>query len=249
MTLVNLLRKKLKSILSHYLTSMKISVIIPAYNEEDYIAKTLESLMKQTVMPNEIIVVDNNCKDKTATIAKKFGVKVVTEKKQGMIHARNKGFDSARYELIARCDSDVILPTDWIQKILKNFETRKIDALSGPVIYYDSFLKHTKSIPSRVYLKGLSLITGGRKYLVGPNMILTQKIWKRAKPEVTLTDASVHEDVDLSLSILRVGGIIGQDKTLVIKTSSRRIASSPNSFFLEYPMRMIKTFQHNKKKA
>lgn len=228
---------------------MKISVIIPAYNEEKYIAKTLESLMKQSVIPDEIIVVDNNSKDKTASIAKEFGAKVVSEKKQGMIHARNKGFDSAKYELIARCDSDVILPPNWIKKILKNFETRDIDALSGPVIYYDSFLRHTGSMPSRIYLKGLSLITSGRKYLVGPNMILTQKIWKKTKPEVTLTDSRVHEDVDLSLSILRVGGVIGHDKTLVVKTSSRRMGSSPNSFFLEYPMRMIKTFQYNKKKA
>lgn len=49
---------------------MKVSVIIPAYNEEKYIGKLLRSLNNQTIKANEIVVVDNNCKDKTAVIAK-----------------------------------------------------------------------------------------------------------------------------------------------------------------------------------
>lgn len=227
---------------------MKISVIIPAYNEEDYIGKTLDSINSQTVLPNEVIVIDNNCTDDTISIAKSLGASIVKESKQGMINARNKGFNTAKFNLIARCDADVILPNDWIEKIIKNFSSRKIDALSGPVIYYDSFLQYTTTFPSRIYLKILSLMTHGNQYLVGPNMIITKKIWRKVRSQVSLKDSSVHEDIDLSLNILRVGGKIGHDNSLAIKTSSRRIAHRPDSFFFEYPIRMIKTFLLNKKK-
>lgn len=225
---------------------MKVSVIIPAYNEEKYISKVLESLMNQTVRPDEIIVVDNNCQDKTAAIAKKFGATVITEKKQGITPARNKGFDSAKFEILARCDADVILPKDWIAKIIKDFKKGDIDALSGPVIYYDSVLKHVSTVPSRVYLEALRFSTGGNRCLIGMNMILTQKIWKKVKKYVTLEDSRVHEDVDISLKILKVGGKIGYDNSLVVKASSRRMVSKPGSFFLEYPIRMLKTFLANR---
>ena len=56
---------------------MKVSVVIPVYNEEKYIKNCLESLMKQEEKPDEIIVVDNNCTDETINIVKKYnGIKI-----------------------------------------------------------------------------------------------------------------------------------------------------------------------------
>ena len=63
--------------------SPAISVVIPAFNEEKYLPACLEALKKQTFKNYELIVVDNNSTDKTAQIAKKFGARVVKEKKQG----------------------------------------------------------------------------------------------------------------------------------------------------------------------
>jgi len=226
---------------------MKVSVIIPAYNEEAYIGKTLQSLKDQTLSPQEVIVVDNNSKDKTASIAKKYGATVISEKKQGMIHARNCGFDSAQYAIIARCDADVILPRDWIQKIVQAFETKNIEGLSGPVVYYDSYIKTKSPLPSQAYFWILKLITGGNRYLVGMNMIITKKIWMKVKSHVILDDTKVHEDIDLSMKILKAGGIISHDKTLIVRASARRIIKRPWSFFIEYPFRMAKTFWYNRK--
>jgi len=62
---------------------MKISVVIPAYNEEKLLKKTLESIRDQIEKPFEIIVVDNNSTDKTAQVAKKMGAIVIKEVKQG----------------------------------------------------------------------------------------------------------------------------------------------------------------------
>ncbi|HSW98193.1 MAG TPA: glycosyltransferase family A protein [Candidatus Saccharimonadales bacterium] len=106
---------------------MKVSVIIPVYNEEAYIHACLESVINQKEPADEIIVVDNNSIDNTPTIAKAFPeVKIVKEAKQGMIPARNKGFNSAKYEIIAKIDADTRVSPDWIQRIKKNFQDESI---------------------------------------------------------------------------------------------------------------------------
>lgn len=225
---------------------MKISIIIPTFNEEKYIEKCLKSIISQTISANEIIVIDNNSTDKTKIISDKLKVNVIKERKQGMIHARNKGFNAAKHEIIARCDADCIVPKDWVEKILKNFANGGIDALSGPVVYHDSFLKSASIHPSHLYLESLRLFSKGNRYLVGPNMAITKNIWDKVKNFVNLDDSKVHEDIDLSLKIVKVGGKIGYDNTLIVKSSSRRILKRPESFFLEYPARFVKTFLINK---
>src|ERR1035437_9820650 len=89
---------------------MKVSVVIPAYNEEKYIGACLDSLMDQKEKPDEIIVVNNNSTDNTAKIVKKYPVRLINEEQQGMIPARNRGFNEAKFEIIARTDADTILP-------------------------------------------------------------------------------------------------------------------------------------------
>jgi len=224
---------------------MKVSVVIPAYNEEKFIGRCLGSVIGQSVKADEVIVVDNNSTDKTAEIAKRFHVKIVKEKIQGMIHARNLGFDKAKYNIIARCDADVIVPHDWIERIKKNFEKGGIDALSGPISYYDSKIVSKSTKASEIYLGSLRIFSNGKNYLVGPNMSLTREVWEKIKDKVSLRDSDVHEDIDLSLKIHKAGGTIGYDKTLVVKSSARRIVKHPESFFFEYPQRFIKTFLLN----
>ena len=59
---------------------MKVSLIIPAYNEEKYIIGCLDSITKQKIMPDEVIVVNNNCSDSTLSIVKRYSfVKIVNE--------------------------------------------------------------------------------------------------------------------------------------------------------------------------
>jgi hypothetical protein len=77
-------------------------------------------------------------------------------------------------------------------------------------------------------------------------MIITKKIWIKVKKYVHLNDSKVHEDLDLSLNLNKIGAKIGYDRTLAVKTSSRRIIKNPYSFFFEYPLRMLKTFWVNR---
>jgi glycosyltransferase involved in cell wall biosynthesis len=222
---------------------MRVSVVIPVFNEEKYIKGCLDSLMKQEEKPDEIIIVDNNCTDSTIKVAKEYQVKIVKEKKQGTIYARNAGFNAAKYDIIARCDADTILPADWIKKIKENFENKKIDALCGTIIFYDYWFFKQTSLPVGLFIKSMKLIL--KHYiLAGPNMLLTKKTWEKVKKEVCLDGKKVHEDIDLSIHIAKYGQI-GFDPTLFVYASGRRIENNPLSFFIEYPWRLIKTLKTN----
>jgi len=223
---------------------MKISVVIPVYNEEKYIETCLKAIVDQTVPADEIIIVDNNCTDNTITIAKKFPVKIIKERRQGMIQARNRGFDAAKFGLISRTDADSIIPKDWLQKIRKNFREEEIDALTGPIIFYD--LPFKSDLPAVSFLKLMKFVQRGST-LIGPNMALTKKIWRKVRNKVCLDDKKVHEDIDLALNILLAKGRIKYDYSLVVKISGRRIKNNPASYFIEYPIRTIKTIQKYKK--
>lgn len=220
---------------------MKISVVIPVYNEEKYIASCLQSIVSQIEKPDEIIIVDNNCTDKTAEIAKKFGVKIIREKKQGIIPARNAGFDAAKYEIIARTDADVILPFDWISKIKEHFKDPNLGALSGPAAYSN------KPILSEVSRAGTFLVFSaigflfGQKMLAGPNMILRKSLWEKIKDDVCLSDKEVHEDIDFSIHAAKIAKI-KYDWNFCIRTTRGRWVK----IFTEYIVRLMKMFVFHK---
>ena len=222
---------------------MKVSVVVLAHNEEKYIEKCLQSLIDQEEKPDEIIVVDNNSKDRTIEVCKKFPVRIVSEKTPGIIAARNKGFNSALYDIVARCDADSIAPSDWIKKIKENFSINNIVALSGPVSFYDLPVKSTlfsnsySTVAKRIYKKHV---------LLGANMALRKSTWSKIKKEAAAKDHHVHEDVDITMLVGKVGNI-GFDKKMVMPTSARRMKRRPHSFFVQYPVRLLKTYRRHSK--
>ena len=224
---------------------MRVSVIVPAYNEEKYIASCLKAIVDQTTPADEIIVVNNNSTDATAEIVATFPqVTLINEPKQGMIPARNKGFDTAIGDIIARTDADTKVPNDWVEKIKKRFtEDPDLQALSGPARF--------EALPKAVQPKNwLTVIAFNATYrrtthhdvLFGPNMAIRKSMWKIVKNEVCLDDKIVHEDMDLALHIGKKGKILF-DETLVVISSLRRWKKLTP--YIEYPYRYMRTIQHH----
>jgi glycosyltransferase involved in cell wall biosynthesis len=122
---------------------MKISFVIPAYNEEFYLGKCLKAILaqlnKRPDIESEIIVVNNASTDKTRDIALSFGcVKVIDEAKKGLVSARTAGYKAATGDLIANIDADTVMPDGWLDKVCELFsQDEEMGALSGPFIYYD----------------------------------------------------------------------------------------------------------------
>ncbi|MFA6459417.1 MAG: glycosyltransferase family 2 protein [Candidatus Paceibacterota bacterium] len=123
------------------MSSPKISLIIPAFNEEKYIGPCLEYALKCSSEGKlyEIIVVDNKSTDHTKKIAESFvGVKVVSEQEKGVTRARQRGYKESKGDILAFIDADTRMEKGWIEKIVKEFsQDPHLACLSGPYTYYD----------------------------------------------------------------------------------------------------------------
>ena len=231
--------------------SLSLSVVIPVYNEEKYLRKCLESLMRQSVKPDEILIVDNNSTDNTVAIAKEYPVKVIHEKKQGITPARNKGFNEAHSDIIARTDADTILPTNWVKRIKKSFANEQIVGVSGPAAFYDlpTIMKKTRLQTKNASLKLIivynSIVRQILKHncLYGPNFAIRKSAWDKIKNSVCMDDTKVHEDIDLAMHIAALGKIKFL-QSLSVKTSARRW-KKPEAY-IEYLYRGIKSIQAHK---
>lgn len=221
---------------------MKVSVVIPVHNEEAYIESCINALLDQTRPADEIIVVDNNCTDATVDIASKYPqITIIHEPIQGITPARNAGYSAARGDIIARTDADCRPPRGWLRRIEQDFIREDIDAVTGPLRYYELSRKNV----SQLFDSYATMMRRILEYplLHGPSAAITRDIWNKVKKDVCLDDNEVHEDYDLSIHIHKAGGTIKYDPLLVMKTSGRRIMKDPLAFFVEYPMRAAKTIR------
>ena len=186
---------------------MKVSIIIPAFNEEKYIEKTIFAVKSQNYFDIEIIVVDNGCTDKTVAISQAFGARVLKEKKKGISHARNKGARMAKGDVLCFVDADGMLSEAWSASARKSLKKSNISVVVGINIFthekVNKFLLYNgytifgysglilfKSILGNLYLSGNNMAIKRRVFwlmkgfdpVVGEDYWLSRKFWKlRAK--------------------------------------------------------------------
>jgi glycosyltransferase involved in cell wall biosynthesis len=122
---------------------MKLSIIIPAFNEENYLPATLETIRKALEaieIPSEIIAVDNESTDKTAKIAANSGAKVISEKIHNIGRVRNAGARAASGDILIFVDADTLVPATLLKKIVEAMKAEK--CFGGAVsVEYGEFQK------------------------------------------------------------------------------------------------------------
>ncbi|WLD23443.1 glycosyltransferase family 2 protein [Flavobacterium dauae] len=130
---------------------MKIYCVIPTYNEEAFIAQTLHSLVQQTVVPDKIVVVNDNSTDRTAEIIADFEQKYAnisqvfneSENKHlpgsKVIRAFNKGFETLDdlFDIIVKLDADLILPPNYFERIIETFNKNNQIGMVGGFAYIE----------------------------------------------------------------------------------------------------------------
>ncbi|OSC37531.1 glycosyltransferase [Mycobacterium decipiens] len=226
-----------------------VTIVIPAYNEERFIAKCLESCIDQTSAPDEIIVVNNKSTDDTVSIVRRIqaenphiDIRLLEQSTfQGIAPTRNCGFDDARSEVIGRIDADSIVANDWVATIRQCFADPAIDAATGPVVYYDMPLrgpvfKLDDTVRQRMHRKAKD-----QRFLLGANMALRASAW-RAVRHLTRLDLEdrLHEDIDLAVTLFKNNFEILYEPALVAGMSGRRVECAPRDFY-RYATRYIRT--------
>jgi glycosyltransferase involved in cell wall biosynthesis len=111
----------------------KISAHIPAYNVSEYLAATIEGLLSQTHPFDEILIIDDGSKDNSAEIASRYPQVTLIRHPQnkGLAAARNTAFHSARNELVASVDADVVADPNWIATLLPHMNDPKVAGAGG----------------------------------------------------------------------------------------------------------------------
>jgi glycosyltransferase involved in cell wall biosynthesis len=107
---------------------LKISVVIPCYNEEDGIRHTIGMLPSCV---DEIVVVDNNSTDRTSEVAKSLGARVVFEKRKGYGAAYKAGLPAVTGDITVTLDGDGTYPANQIAELVDHLEDRKLDFISA----------------------------------------------------------------------------------------------------------------------
>ncbi len=197
---------------------MKISFVIPAYNEEILIAVCLSAIEKEIARnkgdwETEIIVVNNASTDRTKEIAASFsGVQVVDETRKGLVWARRAGDIAASGDLIANIDADTIMPVGWLRKVLDEFtKDPQLLALSGPHKYPEASIL-TRIISHIFYLFGYifdqvnDFLFHKGSMLQGGNFVLRKNVMK----EIGGFDTNIEfygEDTNIGRRIRRIGKV------------------------------------------
>ena len=208
---------------------MKISIVIPAFNEEKWISGTLEALLLQDYKDFEVIVVDNNSTDATSRVVSGYpNVRLLLEKRAGVQYAREAGRLEARGEIIVNLDADCIVTKDWITKAIKYFDDPQVVAVSGPYDYYDAspFLRVFFTVIQRVVYKTLHFI-GSKIFhrggvLTGGNVFIRSSSLKKIGGYNT-SIAFYGDDTDTGNRLLTLGKVLYKND-LCVKSSSRRFS-------------------------
>ncbi len=217
---------------------LTLSIVIPVYNEERYLEDCLGSIARQTESPDEVIVIDNNSSDRTAKIAKHYSfVRLLSEHRQGVVFARNRGFDSARSVLIGRVDGDTILSQNWVKDVKKFYKTEgspKFFALTSPSYFRNHLGSFWYAMHRITYFWPARLLLG-HTTLVGSNMVISRKLWCEVKDSVCLR-GNMHEDMDLSHHVARTGTQIRFCSKFKASIVARKMAT--RVFY--YPIMMLR---------
>jgi glycosyltransferase involved in cell wall biosynthesis len=211
-----------------------ISVVVPAYNEEKYLPKTLEALKNQDFDKTyEIIVVNNNSTDNTEAVARSFNARIINEKKQGLILAKQAGCKRARGKIIAVLNVDCIPPCSWLHIINQVLNDPKTVAVTGWYHLPNApwWAKAHQAIGLQ-FIKLWQLCTKNSPLILAGNVAFKNTYFKKIGGYDTRY-TSAADEIKLRNDLKKLG-CIRYDERLDVTRSARRFKSGSYHYFIEY---------------
>ncbi|MDD2852250.1 MAG: glycosyltransferase [Desulfuromonadaceae bacterium] len=219
----------------------KVSVIIPAFNEDRYIGECLSSVISLEYPKDklEIIVVDNGSTDNTNSIARGYPVKLIEKPGVKVGAVRNAGFAESTGEILAFTDADCIVPKQWLEDALVFLFRSGIGAVGGGCL-----VKENGTWLEKAWVSGQGSETLITKYLPGANFIVSREVFCECGGFDEVLSAG--EDDKLSIAITSKGFQLlslkqcfvihqGYPKS-VLEITKRQIWHSKNSIDITNPL-------------
>ncbi len=183
---------------------LTVSVVIPVLDDAENLQRCLDALARQTLAPDEIVVVDNGSRDDSAGVARRSGARVVRELRPGIPAASAGGYDAATRDVIARLDADCVPTPTWIAELAATLTAHpEVTAVTGPARFHDG-PRALRRVGARLYLFAYfgSLTPAlGHVPLFGSNFALRRDAWLQVRDDVHRTDTELHDDLDLSFHL------------------------------------------------
>ena len=177
-----------------------ISLYIPAYNAEKTIEKSLESVLQQTLIPKEIIVINDCSTDRTLSLLKNFNqIKIINNiKNYGLAKSRNIALKCSKYDFLASIDSDVVCEKKWLEILFNTMKEKKVDLIGGKLI--DKYIEEPANHWRSYYLKqnwGNEQVKNPQ-FIFGANSLLNKKKIKNLDIKYNEAFRTNGEDVNFS---------------------------------------------------
>ncbi|HVS58597.1 MAG TPA: glycosyltransferase, partial [Candidatus Saccharimonadales bacterium] len=203
-----------------------VSVVVPAYNEEAVLAKTVSSLLRSRYRRIEVLIVDDGSKDATWKVARKLAkrpkVRAFRKRNGGKARALNFGIKKARGDIVVGIDADTIFPPQTIGKLVRHFADPAVGAVAGAVKVgnIQNALSRWQSLD---YTVGI-YIERNAQTLLGAVMIVPGACgaWRKEaiKKARGYSSSTLAEDFDLTLAIHSLGYKVLQDNQALAYTEA-----------------------------
>ena len=177
-----------------------ISLYIPAFNAEKTIEKSIESILQQTLIPKEIIVINDCSTDKTLRILKNFNqIKIINNNiNSGLAKSRNIALEHSKYDFLASIDSDVVCKKNWLETLFNTMKEKKVDLIGGKLI--DKYIEEPANHWRSYYLRqnwGDKQINNPQ-FIFGANSLLNKRRIKNLDIKYNENFRTNGEDVNFS---------------------------------------------------
>ena len=231
---------------------MKISFVVPAYNEQVLLPQSLTAIRDEIARAGqvlgrdaEIIVVNNASTDRTREVAEAIeGVQVVDEPCKGLVQARWCGFSHSTGELIANIDADTIIPPGWLAEVLRQFSTKpKLVGLSGPYTYYGVPVKVNLVVAAYyraawlAYIINQYLLNVGAMLQGGNFVVKREAMLKLGNPDLRFS--FYGEDTDMANRLSKVGRVVFTFRLPAHSSGRRLVGEGVFTIGLRYTMNFL----------
>lgn len=216
----------------------EVSIVISTYNRSQMLARAIESMLKQQAsVTYELVVVDNNCTDDTAQVVKQYAnespiLRYIFEAKQGVSYGRNAGIAAAHADLIAFTDDDVLVESNWVERVKAVFDAEPDHGCIGGRVLpiwprpEPTWLNRSHWSPLALldYGEAQTMDANHRKCLVTANMSARRSVFEQIgyfSPQFQKTKGSTCavEDRELQERYWKAGGRCRFDPSMLVYAS------------------------------